>query len=262
MGYALITGASSGIGKQLAITLAKHKIPVLLIAKNEKKLAEICQNIEVEYHVNALYYCYDLSQDKVAENIFARIQQNNLEIDYLFNNAGYGLSGRFEKYDYVDYQNLIQLNVLTLVHFSKLFIDKYAKCSTPKYLINIGSTTAFHAIPGMSVYAGSKSFVRSFTIGIARENNNPNLKIKIVTPGGTNSNFMHKAHITNAKALKLGQKFNMEAQEVAEIIFNKLNQPAIEIIPGFMNKVHALIAKFFPHFLFENSSKDIYLEKI
>ncbi|MDI9337211.1 MAG: SDR family NAD(P)-dependent oxidoreductase [Alphaproteobacteria bacterium] len=261
MGYALITGASSGIGKQLALTLAKNKIPTLLIAKNEQKLIEICQFIQQNYQVKSHYYCYDLSYEHVAKEIFERLELDKIDIDYLFNNAGYGLSGRFEKYSYKDYHNLIQVNVLTLIHFSKLFIDKYALCSTPKYLINIGSTTAFHAIPGMSVYAGSKSFVRSFTIGIARENQNPNLKIKIVTPGGTHSNFMTKAQITNAKAIKLGQKFNMDAQEVAEIIYKNLNRKAIEIIPGFMNKVHAVIAKFLPHVLFENSSKDIYVEK-
>src|SRR5262249_38251888 len=141
------------------------------------------------------------------------VTRENADVNILVNNAGYGLSGSFEKYSAGEYAEMMHVNVISLVKITSLLLP-LLKRQPKSYILNIASSAAYQAVPYLSVYAATKSFVVSFSRGLRYELNRTNVSVTCVSPGGTNTDFGIRANI-GKKAIKAGEKFNMAPEQVA-----------------------------------------------
>ncbi len=257
MNYALITGASKGIGKSIAEELAKRGHAVLLIARSEDLLKELADQLSNQYKVSTAYLAIDLSHKNAAATIFDWCTNNHYSIDMLINNAGYGLNGLLEDYTLQEHLDMMQVNMTSVVELTYLFLPSLKKL--PKsYIGNIASGAAYQAVPGLNVYAATKAFVLSFSRGLAYELQNTSVSVSCVCPGSTDTEFAQRANVVNEKALKLAKKFNMEPSLVASISVNGILAGKREIVPGFVNKLAKVFANLLPDSLLEKSAAGIY----
>jgi short-subunit dehydrogenase len=256
MNYALITGASTGIGKAIAEELARRGHHVLLIARSEDQLSRIAGELATTYGVKTAYYATDLTSNTAAVSIFRWCQQNNYQVNVLVNNAGYGLSGPFEKYSIEENLNMMQLNMATLVEMCQLFLPVLR--NQPKaYIMNIASTAAYQAVPGLSLYAATKAFVLSFSRGLRQELQKTGIQVTCISPGATATDFTVRAQI-GEKGLKTAEKVNMTPQDVGKIAVNSMLEGKAEVITGFINKLGTFLVKILPKSLVEKAAMRIY----
>lgn len=257
MNYALITGASKGIGKSMAEELAKKGHAVLLIARSEDLLKELAGQLSNQYKVSTAYLAIDLSNKNAASTIFDWCQSNGYVVNMLINNAGYGLNGLLEDYTLQAHLDMMQVNMTSIVELTYLFLPSIKKL--PKaYIGNIASGAAYQAVPGLNVYAATKAFVLSFSRGLAYELRNTTVSVSCVCPGSTDTEFAQRANVVNEKALKLAKKFNMDPALVARISVEGILAGKREIVPGFVNKLAKVLANLLPDSLLEQSAAGIY----
>lgn len=256
MPYALITGASKGIGKAIAYNLASKKINLVLVARSENLLKEIAADINQQYNIDVQFLSIDLADANAAENIFDWITKKSIAVNILINNAGYGLSGNFEKYSAADYTNMMQVNMTSLVKLILLFLP-LLKQQKQSYILNVASAAAYQAVPYLSTYAASKSFVVSFSRGLHHELKKTNVSVTCISPGGTNTDFGKRADVS-PKAMKAGEKVNMSAGEVASIAVNSMFKKKSEVIAGFINKLGAFLVWLTPKKLSEKVAAGLY----
>ncbi|MDQ6845331.1 MAG: SDR family NAD(P)-dependent oxidoreductase, partial [Bacteroidota bacterium] len=181
MSYALITGASKGIGKAIAFNLAGKKINLLLVARNGELLNEIADELSGKYEVDVKWLNVDLVNEMAAEVIYEWVMKSNVQINILINNAGYGLSGKFEKYTAEAHAGMMNVNMVSLVKLTALFLPVLKK-QQQAYILNIASTAAYQAVPYLSTYAASKSFVVSFSRALQFELSKTNVSVTCVSP--------------------------------------------------------------------------------
>ena len=172
------------------------------------------------------------------------------------NNAGYGLSGKFENYSIHDYANNMQVNMSVPVELCHAFLPDFHKLPRA-YILNICSTAAFQAVPGLSVYAASKSFLLSFSRALNYELRKTRISVTAVSPGTTDTDFANRANV-GAKALKAGKKMNMKPGVVARMAVTAMFKGKTEITTGFMNKLGGFLAWLFPKRIAENIGGNIY----
>ena len=257
MTYALITGASKGIGKAIAIELAKKKNNLIIVSRNEAQLATLAEEIVNDYKVECKYIALDLSENKAADQLFDWCIENKLTINILVNNAGYGLSGRMDNYTMAEYGNMMQVNMATPLALILKFLPML-KQQPKSYILNIASSAVYQAVPGLGVYAASKSFVFSFSRSLRFELRNSNVSVTVVNPGTTDTDFANRAQVTNEKALKTAAKLNMTPSAVAKIAVDGMYAEKAEVIPGFINKLGAFLALILPKKALEGGAAGIY----
>lgn len=257
MEFALITGASKGIGKALAHELASRKFNVLLIARNAELLEQNANQIENKYSVLAKYLAIDLAEENAAQQVYNWCVTNNYNVSVLINNAGYGLSGAMHKYSLQQYSAMMQVNMNAMVELCYLFVEMLQK-NTKAHIVNVASGAAYQAVPGLNIYAASKAFVLSFSRGLNYELKNSTIFVSAVSPGATDTDFANRASVNGVKAKKLAQRFNMQPSAVASIIVDGMLAHKIEIIPGFINKLSVFLAWLLPKKLLEKSAASIY----
>lgn len=258
MAYALITGASKGIGKAMAFNLAARKINLLLVSRSENLLSELAIELSKEYQVEVKYLGVDLANENAAETIFDWVMHNNISINILINNAGYGLSGSFEKYTANAYAEMMKVNMISLVKLTSLFLPML-KQQERSYILNISSAAAYQAVPYLTVYAASKSFVLSFSRGLQYELRKTNVSVTCVSPGGTDTDFGNRADISK-KAIKAGEKLNMTPEKVAAMAVNSMFMRKKETITGFVNKLGAALVWLTPKRLSEKVAASLYAD--
>ncbi|MEP6594843.1 MAG: SDR family NAD(P)-dependent oxidoreductase [Ginsengibacter sp.] len=256
MAYALITGGSKGIGKAIAYNLATKNINLLLVARSEDLLNEISDDLSKKYGIEVKYLCVDLVNDNAAETIFHWVIKNNIQINILINNAGYGLSGNFEKYSAQAHVEMMNVNMTSLVKLISLFLPMMKQLQR-SYILNIASSAAYQAVPYLSTYAASKSFVLSFSRALRYELRKTNVSVTCVSPGGAHTDFGHRADI-GKKAIKAGEKLNMTPTEVAAIAVDSMFKKKREVITGFINKLGALLVWLTPKKWSENFAAKLY----
>lgn len=257
MQYALVTGGSKGIGQAIAEELAKRKINILLVARSEDLLKEVSQNISKNYNVNTAYLSIDLSEKNASKTIFDWCVTNKYTVNILVNNAGYGLSGGWENYNLQEHTAMMQVNMNVVIENCYLFSEMLKK-QTQSYIVNIASAAAYQSVPGLNVYAATKSFVLSFSRGLNYELRNTSVFVSVACPGATDTNFANRAKATSEKAQKLAKQFNMLPCEVAKIIVQGMFAKKIEIVVGFVNKLGVFLAWILPKKLLEKSAASIY----
>lgn len=256
MTYALITGASKGIGKAIATELAKRKYNLLLIARSSEELKKLAVNLSTKYQIQAKYLALDLSQIESAGQVYHWCDTNNYQVQILINNAGYGLSGTFKASSISDNINMMNLNTNTLVQMCQLFLPMLHQ-QKQAYILNISSTAAYQAVPGLSLYAATKVFVLNFSRGLRHELLNSSISVTSVSPGPTDTDFASRAKV-GQKALKAAEKLNMTPEQVAKIALNGMFDKKAEIVTGFVNQLGVFFAWLLPKSILERVAGNLY----
>src|SRR4029079_16222715 len=180
----LITGASSGIGEAFARRLASEGHNLVLVARSEKILHELCDELMLKHQITAHYVATDLTAYGAHEELFKETERFGFEIDWLINNAGFGAMGDFAGLEITRAMDMISLNVSALVSLTHLYLPGMRKRGSGK-IINVSSAAVFQPIPFMAVYAATKSFVTSFSEAIAEENRPYGIQVLALCPGST-----------------------------------------------------------------------------
>ena len=258
MSYALITGASKGIGKAIAFELASKNHPLLLIARSADLLQTVAKEITDRFDVKVDYLAIDLSSLTGSQQVFDWCVSNNYTVNILINNAGYGLSGAFEGYSIDENLNMMQLNMNTSVQLCQQFLPML-KQQPKSYILNVASSAAYQAVPGLSLYAATKIFLLNFSRGLRQELKNSSVTVSTICPGATDTDFSSRANV-GAKALRTAEKVNMAPQDVAKIAINGMFKGKAEIVPGIINKLNVFAAWLLPKELLERMAMELYKE--
>ena len=211
---ALITGASSGIGKSYAYLLAEEGMNLILVARSKDALETISEDIRSKHSREVHVIQKDLSELDAAESLHHDVKDLELEVDLLINNAGFGKWGKFESFSWEEYQQMVHLNVTTLTELCYCFLEDLKK-RPEAGIINVGSTASFIPIPYSAVYGATKAYVLSFTEALTGELAETNVRVFCLCPGGTDTNFSAVAD-TDKKASKADLKW-LSPDEVAKI---------------------------------------------
>lgn len=255
MKYALITGASKGIGKSMAIALARRKINLLLIARSGGELSALQTEIKNQYSVEVDILSIDLSQAQAPKAVYNWITERNYAIHILINNAGYGLWGKFEELDLSAQLEMCQLNMITITSLCHLLLPIL---STEKkaYILNVCSTAAYQAVPTLAIYSATKAFILSFTRALRFELKDGPVSVSCLSPGPVDTGFAHRAGLDAFN--KMAEKFNMRPDEVAEIALKGMFAKKSEIIPGFTNIISVYANRILPKGFIEKMAAGIY----
>lgn len=256
MTYALITGASKGIGRAIAEELASRHINLLLLARTEPLLKELADGLSAKFHIKADWLAIDLSDEGAAARIAEWVSDKGYTVNILVNNAGYGLSGRFERYTDKEHTDMMRMNMHLPVELCNLFLTQL-KQQSRSYILNIASSAAYQAVPGLTVYAASKAFMLNFSRGLRYELRKTSVSVTAVSPGATDTDFVNRAHI-GPKALKAAEKFNMTPGAVAKIAVNAMLRRKTERITGFINKLAGFLVWLLPKKLSEKMAAGLY----
>jgi len=252
---ALITGASSGIGLAFTQVLAREKYNLILVARSEDKLNEIKQDLISKHDINAVVLSHDLTKTEEIQQLFEQIKQQNLTVDVLVNNAGYGDYGEFADSDWEKLQGMILLNVLALTHLSRLFLPNMIERGQGQ-ILNVASTAAFQAGPMMGVYFATKAYVLSLSEAIAAETEGTGIQITALCPGPTQSNFGEVAGMDKVPGMGniTNDKFPT-AHEVAEYGYQCLQKGKVVAVHGILNKFLTFTPRLMPRKLLRDGIK-------
>lgn len=189
---ALITGASSGIGKELASIHAKKGGNLILVARRGKVLDEIKTKLEGQHNITVTTIVKDLSKSGSAKELYEEVKSKNLQVDYLINNAGFGLRGLFHELPLDRQQQMMQLNMITLTELTHLFLPEMISRNNGK-ILNTSSTASLMPGPLQAVYFATKAYVTSLSNALAEELSNTNITITNFMPGATETEFAKTA---------------------------------------------------------------------
>jgi uncharacterized protein len=240
---ALITGASGGIGKELAKIFARNGNNLVLVARNSNELKQLASELGQKHNISAKWMAHDLSQPNKPQEIYDQLKKQGIQIDYLINNAGFGHFGYFTKTDWAKEEQLINLNMLALTHMTKLFVKDMITRGYGK-IMNVSSTAAFQPGPLMAVYYASKAYVQSFSEALANETKGTGVSVTALCPGPTKSGFEKAAALEESKLFK--QLKLASAQDVAEYGFKKMMNGQTVAIHGTLNKIMIAVVKVLP----------------
>ena len=246
MATALITGASNGIGLELAKIHASKGGDLVLVSRNKSKLDELKTELENYYKVKVYTIGKDLSTPNSAKEVYDETTKQKIQIDYLINNAGFGDFGMFLETDWNKELQMINLNITTLTQFTKLYLQDMVKRRSGK-IMNVASTAAFQSGPTMAVYFATKAYVLSFSEAIDNEVRDKGLTVTALCPGATESGFQAAAAMEESNLVK-GKKLP-SSKEVAEYGYVSMMKGKTVAIHGIMNWIMASSVGFLPRSL-------------
>ncbi|WP_194765844.1 SDR family NAD(P)-dependent oxidoreductase [Tamlana sp. I1] len=245
---ALITGAASGLGYELALLLAKDQYKLILVDVNAESLAKAQAEITQTYNVQVIALAKDLSLPNISQEIMDDI--DNAPIDVLINNAGFGLFGSFANTNWERELAMLHVHIITTTHLTKLVLKGMVKRGSGK-ILNMSSLAAFQPGPLMSIYYASKGYMLSFSEAIANELKGTGITVTALCPGPTKTSFQETVS-KNTTANKI--KFNTAcAKEVALYGYKAMLNGKTYAIPGGFNKFLATI----PRFITRNAATNI-----
>jgi len=243
---ALVTGGSGGIGLELAKNLARAGFDLVLVARKRDTLEAAAGQLEGKFGIKAHVFAADLRLQDAPQAIFDFLSNENIDIDVLVNNAGFGLGGEFADTAIQRELDMIQVNIAALTHLTKLFIPPMIKRKSGRVL-NVASTGAFQPGPLRAVYYATKAYVLSFSEALAEELRNTGVTVTALCPGPTQTDFAEAAQRTNSR---LFRTFGAaDAADVAKYGFDAMMHGKRLAIPGFTNKVIAQANRFAPRTL-------------
>jgi short-subunit dehydrogenase len=243
MATALITGASNGIGLELAKVHASKGGDLVLVARNKSRLDELKTELESQYKVSVYTIGKDLSTINSAQEVYEETTKQNIQIDYLINNAGFGDFGMFVETEWNKELQMINLNITTLTQFTKLYLQDMVKRKSGK-IMNVASTAAFQSGPTMAVYFATKAYVLSFSEAVNNEVSDKGLTITTLCPGATESGFQAAAAMEESNLVK-GKKLPT-SKEVADYGYASMMKGKTVAIHGLMNWIMANSVRFVP----------------
>ncbi|MDT0645083.1 SDR family NAD(P)-dependent oxidoreductase [Zunongwangia sp. F260] len=237
----VITGASQGLGYAFARSCAMRKRDLILVSLPNENLETTARSLQEEYKIKVLYFETDLTKINRINELVKNLAP--YKINMLINNAGMGGTKKFKEAS-VDYiQNIISLNIQSLVLLTHQLLPFFCK-NQQNYILNVASLAAFSPMPYKTVYPASKSFVLSFSMGLSREVKDLNIHVAVTCPGGLATNSEVSKRINSHKGII--QKSILTPKEVAEISINRLLKKKFVIIPGKINKLSVIFQKLVP----------------
>ncbi len=243
--YALVTGASSGIGHELAKLLAKDGKNIVVVARSRDKLEGLKTALEKEDGTKVAVLTKDLSDTKAPQEIFSELEKEGINIDVLINNAGFCVYGRFCETSLQQEIEMIQVNVISLVQLTKLFLNRMVE-SRSGYILNVASLCAFAPVPLESIYCSGKADVLHFSEALANELKGSGVSVTCLCPGLVDTLFHERAGTKDARVTKRGM---MDAASVAEVGLTDLKKGKVISIPGLQYKLWPLFARVAPRSL-------------
>lgn len=238
----MITGASSGIGSELALHLAARGADLVLVARREDRLNRLAEELRVQYRVQVTPIALDLEQPGVGQVLFTDVERRGLRVDSLVNNAGFGTHGNLAEADAERNLAEVQLNVTALLDLTQTFWPQLIAAGRGA-LVNVASTAAFQPVPGMAVYAATKAFVRSFTEALWYEAKGTGVTVMCLCPGPTQTEFFD---VVGNEHGAVGQR--QTPDQVVRTLLAALDRrfPPPTVVCGLGNRAQATAARLTP----------------
>ena len=244
--YTLVTGASEGLGKALALECAKRGRDLVLVALPESGLDNLAAFIRKNFPVFVLVFEMDLSDPASCQTLFSEINNQSICLQMLINNAGIGSTISFSESSIEFYERQIKLNVLATTIITRLFIGNLER-HTPSYILNVGSMASFFFLPKKQVYGATKSYIHYFSKSLRKEVRGNGIRVSVLCPGGINTNL--SVTLLNRTGSWLSQQAVLNPERVAQIAMNGLLKGKPVIIPGRINNLFMFLDKIFPEFI-------------
>jgi short-subunit dehydrogenase len=239
---ALITGASFGIGQELAGIFAREGYSLVLVARTADKLRQLASELEKAHGTRSLILASDLAAPGAAAYVYDQTTRADITVDVLVNNAGFGQFGLFAENDLEECMQQIQLNITTLTHLTRLYLPEMLARKSGR-ILNVASTAAFQPGPLMAVYYATKAYVLHFSEAIANELQGSGVTVTCLCPGPTVTEFHKRANMLSSRMLQFGA---MDARTVAEDGYRALIAGKPVAISGFRNWLLAQSVRFTP----------------
>jgi len=241
-GTALITGASSGIGLEFAALLAKQRYDLVLVARNRSSLAALAERLREEHAVRVDVFATDLSISTSADQLFNELQQQNIAVDVLINDAGFAMQGEFAENDKANLFDMLQVNIVALTQLTRAFLPGMVRRGHGR-ILNLGSIGSFMPGPLMAAYFASKAYVLSFSEALANELKGTGVTVTALCPGPTRTKFAHRARLIDTKAFR---GTLMEAADVAREGYEAMMKGKTVLITGFKMRMQMLPTPLVP----------------
>ena len=231
---ALISGASSGLGREFARICAKDGYDLVITARNTENLKTLKNELQTQFGISVFIFVCDLSLPNATEQIYKFCKKNSLKIDILINNAGFGDHGFFDTSDLKKQLEMVQVNIVSLIELTHLMLNLMPNGAK---ILNVASAASLTPGPKMSVYYASKAFVRNFSLAISNELKDRNISVLAFCPGPVATNFGARANVKNAKLFARSD----DAYEVALRGFKAMQKGKVLLYDGkFMNLANLL----------------------
>jgi len=240
---ALVTGASAGIGLELARLFARHRNDVVLTARREERLREIAAEIEAETGVTAHVVPADLSAEDGARGLYDALRSRGIEIEYLVNNAGFGTFGPFAETDPAQTMDLVRVNIAALTELTALFLPHMVERHSGRVL-NVASAAAFQPGPLMATYYASKAYVLHLSEALNEELEGTEVSVTALCPGPVRTEF-HQVAGMESSGLVLGKRM-ISVEEVAEAGYRAMMRGRPMVVPGLTSRLLAFSVRFAP----------------
>lgn len=240
---ALVTGGSGGIGLELAKQFASHGHDLVITARHRDALEAVAGTLEGKYGVKVTVVAADLTDPDAPQRVFDAIEAEKIDIQFLVNNAGFGLGGAYADTDIKRELEMVQVNIIALMQLTKMFMPTMMKRKSGR-ILNVASTAAFLPGPLMSVYYASKAFVLSFSQALDEELRDSGVSVTCLCPGSTATKFAETAGLQNSKLFAaIG---GTTAEQVAQYGFDALMRGERVAVVGLKNKVMVQAERFAP----------------
>lgn len=252
---ALVTGASTGIGHELAKLIAADGYDLVLVARDREKLIRVAGELKEGYGIRVKPMAKDLSKPLTTTEIFIELEEEGIKVDLLVNNAGFGTYGLFNDSHFTTELEMISVNLVSLTHLTKLFLDHMVKQGHGK-ILNVASTAAFQPGPLMSVYYATKAYVLSFSEALAEELRGTGVSVTVLCPGPTSSSFQERANLGKTRLIRWVRA--MTAKKVAKAGYEGLRKNKKVVVPGLLNKILVQALRLAPRKLVARTVKMIH----
>lgn len=239
---ALITGASSGIGLELAHLFARDGYRLVLLARNRTTLRQLGDDLQSRYSITVRIAPKDLAHPATPAELYQELQEAGIVLDVLVNNAGFGGAGGFVSTDWNHEAEMMQVNMVSLTHLTKLFLPQIR--AREGKIMNVASTAAFQPGPFMAVYYASKAYVLSFSEALAEELSGTGVTVSCLCPGPVKTNFQRRAYLEGTAMVN--SPLLVDVREVARIGYEGMQRGKRLIIPGWKNRVGVEMLRISP----------------
>ncbi len=244
----LITGASGGIGLELALEFASHGFDLILVARREAELEALAKRVRREHGVRATVVPADLLVPDAAANLVKTLEGLDLVVDILVNNAGLMDMGGFANLEVGRHERLLQLNVVVLTSLTRRLLPAMLDRGRGR-IMNVGSTSAFQPVPSMAVYAASKAFVLSFSESLSEELKGTGVTVTALCPGITKTDMYERAHGEHDVVQNIPGSFLSSVEDVAREGYEACVAGQVLVVPGLPNRLVASAVQLYPRWL-------------
>jgi short-subunit dehydrogenase len=248
---AVVTGASFGIGRDLAEICAREGHDLVLVARTQEKLESVREELERRFAVSSRVYAMDLTESAAPNELCAALEKKGIEVELLVNNAGFGSAGPFVEADLQLQLDMIQLNIKALTHLSRLLLPPMVERGRGR-ILNVASVAGFQPGPFMAVYYASKAFVLSFSEAMAEEVRGKGVTVTALCPGPTATEFQARAKMESSRLRRLGL---MSSRAVAEQGYRGMMGGRTVVVAGLMNRLLVQSLRLSPRFVVRKVAK-------